>query len=67
MKKDLQNAKNTKDDEFYTQYKDIEKELSNYSVDLFKNQIVYCPCDIVKSKFVRYFMDNFEKSSCDIL
>ena len=61
MKKDLQNAKNTKDDEFYTQYKDIEKELSNYSVDIFKNQIVYCPCDIVKSKFVRYFMDNFER------
>lgn len=61
MKKDLQRAKNTKDDEFYTQYKDIEKELSNYSVDLFKNKIVYCPCDIVQSKFVKYFMDNFKR------
>lgn len=61
MKRDLQKAKNTKDDEFYTQYKDIEKELSNYSIELFKNKIVYCPCDIVQSKFVKYFMDNFNR------
>ena len=50
-----------KNDEFYTQKKDIEKELMHYHHHL-KDKIVYCNCDDYrKSKFVEYFMENFEK------
>ena len=40
----LRKAKKGKNDEFYTQLKDIEKELIHYKVH-FKNKIVYCNCD----------------------
>ena len=47
------------DDEFYTQYSDIEKELRHYD---FSNKIVYCPCDdYEKSNFCKYFKENFNK------
>ena len=57
----LNSAKRAKNDEFYTQKKDIEKELIHYHHHL-KDKIVYCNCDDYrKSKFVEYFMENFEK------
>ena len=57
----LARAKKEKNDEFYTQKKDIENELIHYHHHL-KDKIVYCNCDDYrKSKFVEYFMENFEK------
>ena len=57
----LHRAKREKNDEFYTQKKDIENELIHYHSHL-KDKIVYCNCDDYrKSKFVEYFMENFEK------
>lgn len=57
----LHRAKKEKNDEFYTIYEDIEKEMINY-IPHFKNQIIYCPCDDWEvSNFTKYFMDNFEK------
>ena len=57
----LHRAKREKNDEFYTQKKDIENELIHYHSQL-KDKIVYCNCDDYrKSKFVEYFMENFEK------
>ena len=57
----LHRAKKEKNDEFYTQKKDIENELIHYHKHL-KDKIVYCNCDDYrKSKFVEYFMENFDK------
>jgi len=49
-----------RNDEFYTRYEDIEKELRHY-VNCFKGKIVYCPCDVPASNFVRYFLDKFDE------
>ena len=57
----LTRARKEKNDEFYTQKNDIEKELIHYHHYL-KDKIVYCNCDDYrKSKFVEYFMENFDK------
>ena len=57
----LHRAKREKNDEFFTQKKDIENELIHYHKHL-KDKIVYCNCDDYnKSKFVEYFLENFEK------
>lgn len=57
----LNKAKKNKNDEFYTQLKDIEAELDNY-IHHFKDSVVYCNCDDPQiSNFVKYFLDNFEK------
>ena len=57
----LHRARKEKNDEFYTKKKDIENELIHYHSQL-KDKIVYCNCDDYnKSKFVEYFMENFEK------
>ena len=56
-----------KNDEFYTCYEDIEKELNHYA-KYFKGKIIYCNCDdhagiglgTPKSNFLKYFADNFE-------
>lgn len=58
--KNLNNAIKNKNDEFYTQLKEIEKELENYK-NFFKNKTIYCNCDNPKfSNFFKYFFDNFE-------
>lgn len=55
----LHKAKESKSDEFYTQYCDIESELSHYT-NQFKGKIVYCNCDDpLKSNFFRFFVKNF--------
>jgi len=55
----LAKAKAKKNDEFYTMYSDIEKELIHYK-DHFKGKVIYCNCDDPKmSNFYKYFIDNF--------
>ena len=55
----LKNAKKNKNDEFYTQLSDIEKELSHYE-DFFKGKVVFCNCDDpYESNFFKYFASNF--------
>lgn len=56
----LDKAKTNKNDEFYTQYEDIERELANYGRQ-FKGKVVYCNTDDPRSSnFVKFFVDNFE-------
>lgn len=55
----LLKAKNEKNDEFYTQYEDIDNELSHYK-ELLKGKVVYLPCDNpYQSQFVAYLLDHF--------
>lgn len=42
-------AKKAKNDEFYTQYKDVEKELAHYTGQ-FEGKSVYCNCDSPKNQ-----------------
>ncbi len=57
----LHKARFLKDDEFYTQYADIAKELQHYEHH-FAGKVVYCPCDDPAwSKFVEYFTDNYDR------
>ena len=56
----LTDAKKAKNDEFYTQIEDIEKELKNYK-DFFKGKVVFCNCgDAIHHNFGKYFSMNFE-------
>ncbi len=61
----LTSAKNAKNDEFYTQYQDIEKEISaylDYNPDVFCNKTVLLPCDDPEwSNFTKFFAQNFER------
>lgn len=53
-------ARKEKNDEFYTLFEDIERELKHYK-DHFKNKVIYCNCDNPKySNFWKYFYDNFK-------
>lgn len=60
----LSNAKKAKNDEFYTQYHDIEKEISaylEYNPDVFKWKTILLPCDDPEwSNFTKFFAQNFE-------
>lgn len=52
-------AKREKNDEFYTQFEDIEKELIYYKKQ-FKDKVIYCNCDNPhESNFFKYFIENF--------
>lgn len=64
----LQKAQKVKDDEFYTRYEDIEKELSMYNKSIWKNKVVFCNCDDpvdddvrFTSSFSLYFIKNFNE------
>jgi hypothetical protein len=58
--KNLNNAKKAKNDEFYTQLTDIEKECYHYR-EHFRNKVIYCNCDDAReSNFFKYFAMNFE-------
>ncbi len=63
--KNLTNAKRVKNDEFYTQYSDIQKEIEaylEYNPDAFRGKVLYCNCDDpFESNFFRYFVLNFNK------
>ncbi len=58
-------ARKAKNDEFYTQFHDIEKEMNaylEYNADVFRDKIVLLPCDDPEwSNFTKYFAQNFEK------
>ncbi len=55
----LNKAGKAKNDEFYTQLIDIEKELKHYK-DQFRGKVVYCNCDDpFESNFFKYFAANF--------
>lgn len=60
----LANAKNVKNDEFYTQYNDIQKEINAYlefDPDVFRGKTVLLPCDDPEwSNFTKFFAQNFE-------
>ena len=59
--KNLNQAKNAKKDEFYTQLVDIENELRHYKAH-FKDKTVLCNCDDPRvSNFFHYFSYNFEQ------
>lgn len=61
----LTKAKNAKNDEFYTQFPDIQKEIEaylEYDKDTFRGKVVYCNCDDpLESNFFRYFALNFKR------
>lgn len=62
---DLSFAKKAKDDEFYTQYHDIEKEMNaylEYNPDVFRDKTVLLPCDDPEwSNFTKYFAQKFQE------
>jgi len=58
---DLQNAKRAKNDEFYTQFSDIEKEMHHYK-EQFRGKTVFCNCDDpYESNFFKYFAIYFDR------
>lgn len=58
--KNLHAANKAKNDEFYTQLTDIEKELKHYK-EHFKDKTVFCNCDDPEySNFWKYFSLNFD-------
>jgi len=60
----LANAKTAKNDEFYTQYPDIQKEINaylDYNPNVFRGKTVLLPCDDPEwSNFTKFFAQNFE-------
>lgn len=57
----LSRAKSNKEDEFYTQREDVERELKHYRKH-FKGKVVYLNCDDPRvSAFFHFFSYNFEK------
>jgi len=61
----LKNAKKDKNDEFYTQYKDIEKEIMAYlefDANCFRDKTILLPCDDPEwSNFTKFFAQNFQR------
>ena len=59
--KNLNAAAKAKNDEFYTQYDDIQKEINCYDRDFFRDKTILLPCDDPEwSNFTRFFAANFE-------
>ena len=60
----LSKAKSEKNDEFYTQYADIQKEVNaylDYDAKAFRGKTILLPCDDPEwSNFTRFFAQNFE-------
>jgi hypothetical protein len=61
----LNEAQRAKNDEFYTQYPDVEKEISAYlefNPDVFRGKTILLPCDDPEwSNFTKFFAQNFER------
>ena len=61
----LSAAKSAKNDEFYTQYSDIEAEMNAYvefNPDVFRDKTILLPCDDPEwSNFTKYFAANFSR------
>lgn len=60
----LAEAKNAKNDEFYTQYEDIQREVNaylEYDPQVFQDKTILLPCDDPEwSNFTKFFAQNFE-------
>ncbi len=60
----LSQAKKAKNDEFFTQYEDIQKEINaylEYDPDVFRGKTILLPCDDPESSnFTKFFAQNFE-------
>lgn len=60
----MADAKKAKNDEFYTLYGDIQKEVNaylEYNPDVFRNKTILLPCDDPEwSNFTRFFAQNFD-------
>lgn len=65
MNTNLHKAKIEKNDEFYTQYSDIQKEVDaylEYNPNVFRDKTILLPCDDPeRSNFTKFFVQNFEK------
>lgn len=63
--RNLTKAKNTKNDEFYTQYFDIEREINaylDYDPNAFRGKTILLPCDDPEwSNFTKFFINKFEE------
>lgn len=63
--KNLTSAKKARNDEFYTQYEDIQKEVQayiDYNPDVFRDKVVYLNCDDpYESNFFKFFANKFNK------
>lgn len=64
--KTLQEAKKKKNDEFYTPYSMVESIVKVFKEELWKDQIIYCPCDAEWSNFPKYFKEHKELGYKDI-
>lgn len=54
----LHRSKKNKNDEYYTLYKDVEAELSNYDLS---GEVIYLNCDSDESNFWKFLCNNFKK------
>jgi hypothetical protein len=65
LNRGLDAARLAKQDEFYTQYVDIQKEVEAYlefDPDTFRGKVMYCNCDDpFESNFFKYFAANFNR------
>lgn len=65
MARDLGNARKNKNDEFYTQFSDIQKEMNaylEYDPNVFKNKTILLPADDPEwSNFTKFFAQNFDR------
>lgn len=61
----LGKAKTEKNDEFYTQYADIQQEMNayvEYDANVFRDKTILLPCDDPEwSNFTKFFAQNFEQ------
>jgi hypothetical protein len=64
----MEKAKRVDNDEFYTIYEDVAKELSLYDKSIWKSKTVFCNCDDAvgddekhTSAFALYFIQNFNE------
>jgi len=64
-KESLASAKSAKNDEFYTLFEDIQREMNayiEYEPDVFRGKTILLPCDDPEwSNFTRYFAQSFEQ------
>ncbi|MBF2760610.1 MAG: modification methylase [Ectothiorhodospiraceae bacterium AqS1] len=59
--RNLNSARLSKQDEFYTRLSDIEQEMQHYR-EYFKGRVVYCNCDDPRaSNFFHFFSHQFER------
>lgn len=56
--KGLCEARQRKNDEYYTLYQDVESEMTNYKDQLYGKDI-YCNCDTTGSNFYIYFKEHY--------